>query len=133
VGCVLSVRQAEDILSVWVEEEGEGVRSGALRSVTHGIYVASPDEAYREKILTLLSLPLTTTCEYRSNKALLDAAAKPPSEIANHTQPTSNGGTDHTIPSTNTHHTNQNRTSYHHREGREGYPRRENGWASRRE
>jgi translation initiation factor 4E len=31
VGCVLSVRQAEDILSVWVEEEGEGVRSGALR------------------------------------------------------------------------------------------------------
>lgn len=31
VGCVLSVRQTEDILSVWVEEEGEGVRSGALR------------------------------------------------------------------------------------------------------
>jgi translation initiation factor 4E len=34
VGCVLSVRQAEDILSVWVEEEGEGVRSGALRWVS---------------------------------------------------------------------------------------------------
>ncbi len=31
VGCVLSVRQGEDILSVWVEEEGEAVRSGALR------------------------------------------------------------------------------------------------------
>ena len=31
VGCVLSVRQAEDILSVWVEEEGDGVRSGTLR------------------------------------------------------------------------------------------------------
>lgn len=31
VGCVLSVRQTEDILSVWVEEEGEAVRSGALR------------------------------------------------------------------------------------------------------
>lgn len=31
VGCVLSVRQTEDIMSVWVEEEGEGVRSGALR------------------------------------------------------------------------------------------------------
>lgn len=31
VGCVLSVRQTEDILSVWVEEEGETVRSGALR------------------------------------------------------------------------------------------------------
>ena len=31
VGCVLSVRQGEDILSVWVEEEGESVRSGALR------------------------------------------------------------------------------------------------------
>lgn len=31
VGCVLSVRQTEDILSVWVEEEGDAVRSGALR------------------------------------------------------------------------------------------------------
>ena len=31
VGCVLSVRHAEDILAVWVEEEGEGVRSGALK------------------------------------------------------------------------------------------------------
>lgn len=31
VGCVLSVRQTESILSVWVEEEGEGVRSGALK------------------------------------------------------------------------------------------------------
>jgi translation initiation factor 4E len=31
VGCVLSVRQPEDILSVWVEEEGDSVRSGALR------------------------------------------------------------------------------------------------------
>ncbi|CAK9784202.1 translation initiation factor eIF4e [Cutaneotrichosporon oleaginosum] len=59
VGCVLSVRQTEDILSVWVEEEGEAVRSGALR----------------EKIISLLSLPSTTLCEYRSNKALLDAAS----------------------------------------------------------
>jgi translation initiation factor 4E len=33
VGCVLSVRQTEDILSVWVEEEGEGVRGGLLRCV----------------------------------------------------------------------------------------------------
>lgn len=33
VGCVLSVRQTEDIMSVWVEEEGEAVRSGALRYV----------------------------------------------------------------------------------------------------
>jgi translation initiation factor 4E len=31
VGCVLSVREKEDILSVWVEEEGEPVKSGALR------------------------------------------------------------------------------------------------------
>ncbi|GMK57704.1 hypothetical protein CspeluHIS016_0405380 [Cutaneotrichosporon spelunceum] len=59
VGCVLSVRQTEDILSVWVEEEGDSVRSGALR----------------EEILSLLSLPSTTLCEYRSNKALLDAAS----------------------------------------------------------
>lgn len=34
VGCVLSVRQAEDILSVWVEEEGEAVKSGALKYVS---------------------------------------------------------------------------------------------------
>jgi len=31
VGIVLSVRQGEDILSLWVEEEGESVRSGALK------------------------------------------------------------------------------------------------------
>jgi translation initiation factor 4E len=31
VGCVLSMRQGEGMLSVWVEEEGEAVRSGALR------------------------------------------------------------------------------------------------------
>ena len=31
VGCVLSARQSEDILSVWVEEEGESVRNGSLR------------------------------------------------------------------------------------------------------
>ncbi|ORX34590.1 translation initiation factor eIF 4e-like domain-containing protein [Kockovaella imperatae] len=61
VGCVLSVRQTEDIMSVWVEEEGEGVKSGALR----------------EKILSLLSLPPGTNCEYKSNRALLDAASKP--------------------------------------------------------
>ena len=35
VGCVLSVRQTEDIMSVWVEEEGEAVKSGALRCATH--------------------------------------------------------------------------------------------------
>ena len=35
VGCVLSARQSEDILSVWVEEEGESVRNGSLRSVTY--------------------------------------------------------------------------------------------------
>lgn len=33
VGCVLSVRQSEDILSVWVEEEGDSVRNGSLRWV----------------------------------------------------------------------------------------------------
>ncbi|KAL7418955.1 hypothetical protein Q5752_006639 [Cryptotrichosporon argae] len=59
VGLVLSVRQTEDILSVWVEEEGEGVRSGALR----------------EKILSVLGLPETAVCEYRSNRALMDAAS----------------------------------------------------------
>ena len=31
VGCVLSVRLVEDILSVWVEEEGDSVRSGELK------------------------------------------------------------------------------------------------------
>lgn len=32
-------------------------------------------DSRREKILSLLSLPPTTLCEYRSNKALLDAAS----------------------------------------------------------
>lgn len=35
VGCVLSVRQTEDLISVWVEEEGEAVKSGSLRLVLH--------------------------------------------------------------------------------------------------
>jgi len=34
VGCVLSKRGTEDILSVWVEEEGESVKSGQLRYVS---------------------------------------------------------------------------------------------------
>ncbi|KAI9636010.1 translation initiation factor eIF 4e-like domain-containing protein [Dioszegia hungarica] len=57
VGCVLSARQPEDLISVWVEDEGEALRSGALR----------------EKILALLNLPPSAICEYRSNRALLDA------------------------------------------------------------
>lgn len=61
VGLVLSVRQPEDILSLWVEEEGDGVKSGALR----------------EKIIRLLSLPPSTTCEYRPFRALLDVAGQP--------------------------------------------------------
>lgn len=31
VGCVLSARQQEDLISVWVEDEGDALRSGALR------------------------------------------------------------------------------------------------------
>lgn len=31
VGCVVSHRNGEDILGVWVEEEGEAVKSGQLR------------------------------------------------------------------------------------------------------
>ncbi|KAK8845343.1 hypothetical protein IAR55_006056 [Kwoniella newhampshirensis] len=90
VGCVLSVRQAEDILSVWVEEESEGVRNGALK----------------EKILSLLSLPPTTTCDYRANRALLEVAAKPPFNSANSANPA--------IPETpNTHH-NHNHNHDHH-------------------
>ncbi|WVQ81039.1 hypothetical protein IAT38_003146 [Cryptococcus sp. DSM 104549] len=61
VGCVLSMRQTEGILSVWVDQESDGVRNGALKA----------------KILSLLSLPPTTTCEYRANRTLLENAAKP--------------------------------------------------------
>ncbi|TYJ51848.1 hypothetical protein B9479_007566 [Cryptococcus floricola] len=60
VGCVLSVRQAEGILSVWVEEESDAVRNGALKA----------------KILSLLNLPSTTVCDYRANRALLENANK---------------------------------------------------------
>ncbi|OWZ68750.1 hypothetical protein AYX15_00478 [Cryptococcus neoformans] len=61
VGCVLSMRQAEGILSVWVEDEGENVRNGSLRA----------------KILSLLNLPPSTTCDYRANRTLLENANKP--------------------------------------------------------
>lgn len=85
VGCVLSVRQQEDLISVWVEEEGEAVKSGALRyvHVQYHRWSLSHDSdkrqtgltMARDKLLTLLSLPATTTCEYRSNKTMLEAAA----------------------------------------------------------
>jgi len=120
VGCVLSVRQGEDILSVWVEEEGEGVRSGALRSVLFIIPTFLELMLLcREKILNLLSLPPTTLCEYRSNRALLDAATKPlPSE----TQPQPNDYQLHQRGQS--HHPNQL-----HGPGRGGRDER-NGWGA---
>lgn len=94
VGCVLSVRQTEDIMSVWVEEEGEGVRSGLLR----------------EKILSLLNLPPSTQCEYRSNKALLDAASSLKEKQADGTQEQSGG-----------HHYAHGHHSHGHREHGQGF------------
>lgn len=106
VGIVLSVRQLECLISIWVEEEGEAVKSGALRYVDstpncggRGHRDALSDEGNvaversrdaedsqrqgrgavltppRDKLLNLLNLPSTTTCEYRSNKTMLEAAA----------------------------------------------------------
>lgn len=51
VGCVLSVRQTEDIMSVWVEEEGEAVRSGALRYVTRMAELLSFADTAGETVL----------------------------------------------------------------------------------
>nr|ODN86346.1 hypothetical protein L203_04047 [Cryptococcus depauperatus CBS 7841] len=67
VGCVLSMRQQEGILSVWVEEESGSVRNGSLK----------------QKILTFLNLPPTTTCDYRANRALLENANKPHTSAGN--------------------------------------------------
>ncbi|WWD22291.1 hypothetical protein CI109_106782 [Kwoniella shandongensis] len=97
VGCVLSVRQAEDILSVWVEEESDGVRNGALK----------------EKILSLLSLPPTTTCDYRANRALLEVAAKPPFNQTNSGNPAA-------LPETPNSH---NHNNPHHNHNHEHHPR----------
>ncbi|WVQ64502.1 uncharacterized protein L199_002669 [Kwoniella botswanensis] len=104
VGCVLSVRQAEDILSVWVEEESDSVRSGALK----------------EKILTLLSLPSTTSCEYRANRALLEATSKPPYNNNNNNNSNSitnnSGSVNNDHESTHHHHNNhrQHQNSHQH-------------------
>ncbi|WRT63544.1 uncharacterized protein IL334_000449 [Kwoniella shivajii] len=94
VGCVLSVRQAEDILSVWVEEESDSVRSGALK----------------EKILHLLGLSSSTSCEYRANRALLEATSKPPFNNLNSTN---------SVPEQNNHehhNTNNNSNQQHHQQ-----------------
>lgn len=120
VGCVLSVRQTEDIMSVWVEEEGEAVRSGALRYVTAWPELLSfADTAgetkfahgltpHREKILSLLGLPSTTICEYRSNKALLDAASSLKDKLAE-------GHDGHS------HHHGHHNHSHHHGQGGQGF------------
>ncbi|WVR03426.1 hypothetical protein IAU60_000417 [Kwoniella sp. DSM 27419] len=101
VGCVLSVRQAEDILSVWVEEESDSVRSGALK----------------ERILTLLSLPPSTMCEYRANRVLLDAASKP---LYNAGTPTAAAGESasnhHEHHHPRQHHTHHNNHTHAHRD-----------------
>ncbi|WWC57877.1 uncharacterized protein I303_100412 [Kwoniella dejecticola CBS 10117] len=118
VGCVLSVRQTEDILSVWVEEENDSVRSGALK----------------ERILTLLSLPSTTSCEYRANRALLEATSKPPFNNVNSTNSINDHQHDH--HNSNTHHTQHPRQHHSHhnhthahrdRENNHGFDRQERG------
>ncbi|KAK4684871.1 translation initiation factor 4E, partial [Tremellales sp. Uapishka_1] len=115
VGCVLSVRPGEDILTVWVEEESDAVRSGALR----------------ERILSQLSLPTSTACEYRSSKALLDASTN--NNVEHHPQPS------HQHPHPNQHQ-QHNRSNHAHNNDRErgprdGYSRRDdhtgrNGWGN---
>jgi translation initiation factor 4E len=61
---------------------------------------------YREKIIALLNLPQGTVCEYRSNKALLDAASKPQAENQESTS-TPNRGYHHHNSNYN-HHGNSN-------------------------
>lgn len=106
VGCVLSVRQTEDILSVWVEEEGDGVRSGALK----------------EKILSLLGLPSSSMCEYRANRALLDAASKP---IYTPTTTNNNGNSHHVNTSTHAVPMSDDREHQHHQHHNHRHERRE--------
>lgn len=107
-------------MSVWVEEEGEAVRSGALRYVTVSIIELRPiwraatvygcvADNCREKILSLLGLPSTTICEYRSNKALLDAASSLKDKLAE-----GHDGHSH-------HHGHHNNHSHHHGQGGQGF------------
>lgn len=42
--------------------------------------LAVTDDLAREKIISILNLPPGTTCEYRSNKAFIDAASRPHAE-----------------------------------------------------
>ncbi|WVQ94082.1 hypothetical protein IAU59_001160 [Kwoniella sp. CBS 9459] len=114
VGCVLSVRQAEDILSVWVEEESDAVRTGALK----------------EKILSLLNLPSSTTCEYRANRVLLDAASKPPFNNLNSSNAISSENNHHQHEhhhQRQQHHTHHNHTHAHRDREREGHGQNAHG------
>ncbi|WWC85575.1 uncharacterized protein L201_000439 [Kwoniella dendrophila CBS 6074] len=118
VGCVLSVRQAEDILSVWVEEESDSVRSGALK----------------EKILHLLSLPSTTNCEYRANRALLEATSKPPFNNTNSTNAIHDvNQSEHHNSTNNNHHHHHQQNRQHHSHHNHTHAHRDRGERGERE
>lgn len=72
-----------------------------------------------EKILNLLSLPATTTCEYKSNRTLLEGATKLQAQAQGHAH------TPHHHERTN----GGERAHGHHYSGeRNGYPKREGGY-----
>lgn len=76
--------------------------------------VSSGADVSSEKILSLLSLPPSTTCEYKSNRTLLEGASKLQSQAHTPHHERANGG---------------ERGHGHHYNGeRNGYPRREGGY-----
>ncbi|GHJ90357.1 hypothetical protein NliqN6_6759 [Naganishia liquefaciens] len=70
VGMVLSVRGQEDILSVWSDREREGGTGSELV------------DTVRDKLITLLGLPPTTVCDYKSNRSQLETAAQKSAALA---------------------------------------------------
>jgi translation initiation factor 4E len=101
----------------------------------------------REKILSLLGLPPSTSCEYRSNKALLDAASSLKDKATDgqggeggHQQHTQHHGHQHTHQGTYQHgqHQRQHHDRGHFRDtrgprddaGAPGEGRRTGGWGN---
>lgn len=102
VGMVLSVRGQEDILSVWSDREREGGSGPELfdtvRSVTQLSYYKDLSNQFRilrDKLITLLGLPSTTVCDYKSNRSQLETAAQKSAALA---AAHSNGSTPTTTP-----------------------------------
>lgn len=90
-GCTISVRQSEDILSIWnridepkLRERIRCVCSGSLLSQRADIYLVC-DAYNRDRIRAVLHFPPSTIMEYKSNNGMYASAPQSPLFSLRHT------------------------------------------------